>query len=190
MKTGFLIMILLFGLNACAAEQGTQVLSNDFNRQGVERFVRIQETRPQDILAKFGNPSAKGVYSDGRSSLLYTSVCGEGSPSDVKMASFIFGSNGLLEEWKYDENLSVIQRSKFSNVLDSGNAEIQRQGEMIALQYEDIRPGMQSGRVFATLGKPFHAQDDADNRAIHYYFYFKNQTLQKKYWVKTVPYAQ
>lgn len=199
-------LVMLLGLAACVAEQKTGTGLAQYNRQTLEAFVHVQKTRPADILAKLGDPASQGVYSDGRSSLIYNSVSDVSSgaqgrsPGQIKMASFIFDRNGVLEEWKYDENLRSIQRSKFTNVMDAGNAEIQKQGAMISVQYDELQPGVQSGRVFATVGKPFHAQDegayekwiykDADDSNRHYYFYFKNNILAKKYWIRTSPYVK
>lgn len=200
MKCRYLLAVLLLLLAACVAHSvntfGTQL---ELRKDVIAQFAKPGQTKKESVLSHMGPPSSQGIYSDGRSSLLYTSSEGNGGPQmpSVKLANFIFDRNGVLEEWKYDENFSVLQRSKFSNVMDSGNTEVQQQGAMIAVQYEEFLPGMPSGRLFATCGKPFHAQDegpyekwiynDADSSELHYYFYFENSLLKKKYWVKTIP---
>ena len=167
----------------------------NFDKKRIEQFIRVGKTKSSDVLQILGSPTSKGIYSDGRTSYLYSQGA---TPPNIRLATFIFGSSGLLEEWKYDENFQIVQRSKFSHVVDSGNAELNQAGVMIGHQYEEFSLGASSGRIFATCGKPFHAQDegifekwiykDADNPDVHYYFYFDQNVLKKKYWVKMLPF--
>ncbi len=202
-KAVALFSLLLAG---CAAAQAPSPLAGE-TRRSISQFAIVNTATSAVILAKLGVPNTKGIYSDGRYSYVFTyadaSMQGGGStPQQVKIATFIFSDDGILRKWDYDENFRSIQRSKFSNLIDAGNSETSAQGEITLLQYEDLRTGAPSGRVFSDCGKPLHAQDeegedgmekwiykDADDATIHYYLLFLDNKLQGKYWVRTVPYS-
>lgn len=207
MKKAVALFCLL--LTGCVAAQVPSPLGGETQRS-ISQFAIVDATTSAAILAKLGQPNTKGIYSDGRYSYVYTyadaSMRGGGSvPHQFKIATFIFSADGILRKWNYDENFRSIQRSKFSNMMDAGNSETNTQGEIIQSQYEDLQTGASSGRVFSECGKPLHAQDeedengklgmekwiykDADDAAIHYYLLFMNNRLQRKYWIRTVPYS-
>lgn len=197
-----LFSLLLAG---CAAAPAPSPLAGE-TRRSISQFAIVNTATNSVILEKLGEPNSKGIYSDGRYSYVYTHADasmqdGVSAPQQVKIATFIFSPDGILRKWNYDENFRSIQRSKFSNLMDAGNSETSAQGEITPLQYEDLRTGASSGRVFSECGKPLHAQDeegedgmekwiykDADDATIHYYLLFQDNRLQGKYRVRTVPY--
>lgn len=206
MKTVTVIFLLL--LSACAPPS-VQNRLQDEDEKSIGTFAVINSTTSEDVLLRLRRPASRGEYSDGRYSYIYTfsDFITRKSPLSVeirspdasrfKIATFVFSPDGVLLDWHFDENLRVMQRSKYGNLMDAGSSESHEQGKILLQTFDDIGTGAQSGRVFSECGKPLHAQDfdgmekwiygDADDPSVHYYLYFKDNRMHHKYWIRTSP---
>ncbi len=205
-----LLCLLLLALSGCAHPPAHSDRLRNENRESLQAFVEINRTTHTDILYRLGDPGFRGDYSDGRFSYIYsfsdfidrsgglaTRIKAPGT-AQHKLAVFIFSQGGTLLDWKYDDNFSFIQRSKYENLMNAENSEVYEQGKITASQFEDLQDGTQIGRVFGECGKPLHARDlegaerwiyvDADDPDKHYYLYFERSGLVRKYRVKKTPY--
>ena len=176
----------------------------------VADFAITGKTTCADVESRLGIPHSHGHYSDSRFSFVYmyangikinsniNSQISLPKASNVEIIVFIFSQDGILQEWKKDKGLKIINRSKYEAMLDASNTVAMQQGTLTAQQFDEILPGTLSGRLFGEFGKPYHAQDfydiekwiynDVDDSTIHYYLYLQNSRVLKKYSVTLVPY--
>ena len=205
-----ILCMLLFTLLGCmpAQEYGTRLECE--TRESLQDFVKQNCTTHTEILHKLGRPESMGRYSDGRYSYIYTfsnfinptssltTQINSQNTAKHKISVFIFSQDGILLNWKYNDNFSFMQRSKYENLMNAENSELYEQGKITSTQFNDLQNETQIGRVFGECGKPLHAQDvegaerwiygDADEPNKHYYLYFGPSGLERKYWIQKIPY--